>query len=209
MDPAVALATALKHCPLIAILRGIRPDEIEAVADALVEAGFSMIEVPLNSPDPLDSIARIANRYPDPILIGAGTVLTPDQVREVRRAGGKLIVSPNTDRAVIEATVAEAMVSLPGFLTPSEALAALAAGAHGLKLFPAEAVSPAVLRAQRAILPRDAAVFAVGGIKPEGMAPWIAAGAQGFGLGSALYSPGASAAQVRARADAFMAALII
>lgn len=198
---------AMARCPLVAILRGIRLDEIEAVADTLVEAGFSMIEVPLNSPDPLASIARIARRYPAPVLVGAGTVLDVEQVEAVRQAGGRLIVSPNTDVAVIRATAVAGLVSLPGYFTPSEAFAAIGAGANGLKLFPAEAASPAVLRAHRAVLPRDLAVLVVGGVKPESLAIWRASGAQGFGLGSALYSAGADVGKVRRQADDFIASL--
>jgi 2-dehydro-3-deoxyphosphogalactonate aldolase len=185
----------------------VRPDEIESVADALVEAGFSMIEIPLNSPDPLASIARIAKRYGDDVLIGAGTVLSVDQLEAVRDAGGRLIVSPNTNVAVIAASAAAGLVSLPGYATPSEAFAAIAAGASGLKLFPAEAATPAVLRAQRAVLPADMAVLVVGGITPDTMAPWLGSGAQGFGLGSALYRPGDAAAIVGERARHFIDAL--
>ena len=166
-----------------------------------------MIEVPLNSPDPLASIAAIAGRYPAPVLVGAGTVLTVGQVAQVAAAGGRLIVSPNTDADVVAASVAADLVSLPGYATPSEALAALGAGATELKLFPAEAASPAVLKAQRAVLPKHAPVLVVGGITPEGMAPWTAAGADGFGLGSALYTVGSSAAQVAVRARTFVDAV--
>jgi len=194
----------MARCPLVAILRGVRPEEIEGIADALVEAGFSMIEVPLNSPDPLASIARIAGRYGDDVLIGAGTVLSTDQVEAVRGVGGRLIVSPNTNAAVIAASAAAGLVSLPGYATPSEAFAAIEAGASGLKLFPAEAASPAVLRAHRAVLPRDMAVLVVGGITPETMAPWLDSGAQGFGLGSALYKPGDAPAAVGERARRFI-----
>lgn len=201
------LAAALARCPLVAILRGVRPDEVEAIGDALVSAGFSMIEVPLNSPDPVDSIARLARRVGDRALVGAGTVLTVEQVGVVADAGGRLIVSPNTDRAVIAHAAARGLVTLPGFFTPSEGFAALAAGASGLKLFPAEGASPAMLKAQRAVLPRDVPVLAVGGITPDTMAPWRAAGADGFGLGSALYTPGLSAADVGVRARAFIDAL--
>lgn len=197
----------LAECPLVAILRGLTPDEAEPVGDALIEAGFRLIEVPLNSPRPLESIARLVARFGEVATIGAGTVTTVAQVGDVRDAGGTLIVSPHTDERVIAATAATGLVSLPGFLTPSEAFAALGAGAHALKLFPAEAASPAVLKAQRAVLPRDVPVLAVGGIDPEKMAPWLAAGANGFGLGSALYRPGFTAAQVSERAQSFVAAL--
>ena len=198
---------AMARCPLVAILRGVRPEEIEGIADALVEAGFSMIEIPLNSPDPLISIGRIANRYGDDVLIGAGTVLSVEQVEAVRGAGGRVIVSPNTNVAVIAASAAAGLVSLPGYATPSEAFAAIAAGASGLKLFPAEAATPVVLRAQRAVLPADMAVLVVGGITPETMAPWLGSGAQGFGLGSALYRPGDGPAIVGERARHFIHAL--
>jgi len=201
------LADAMARCPLVAILRGVRPDEVEGIADALVEAGFAMIEVPLNSPDPLASIARLARRFGDDVLVGAGTVLDAGQALSVREAGGRLIVSPNTDVEVIAASAAAGMVSLPGYFTPSEGFAALKAGATGLKLFPAEAATPAVLKAQRAVLPRDVPVLVVGGIGPDTMAPWRAVGADGFGLGSALYKPGRSAAEVGAAARAFVAGL--
>jgi 2-dehydro-3-deoxyphosphogalactonate aldolase len=198
---------AVAEAPLAAILRGITPDEAEAVGEALVEAGFRIIEVPLNSPDPLNSIARLARRFGDRALVGAGTVLTTDQVAQVAAAGGQLIVSPSTAPAVIAVTVAAGMISLPGYFTPSEAFAALAAGAHGLKLFPAEAASPAVLKAQRAVLPKNVPVFIVGGVGPGDVARWTAAGANGFGIGSALYKPGKSAADVAVSAREFIAAL--
>ena len=196
---------AFAHCPLVAILRGIAPGEVEAVGEALVEAGFTLIEVPLNSPQPLESIARLARRLEGRALVGAGIVLDVGQVTAVARAGGRLVVSPNTDVAVIGATVEAGLASLPGYFTPSEAFAAIGAGAHALKLFPAEAASPAVLRAQSAVLPAAVPKLAVGGILPESMAGWIAAGARGFGLGSALYRPGMDAAEVRGRADRFVA----
>ncbi len=197
-------AQAMRHCPLVAILRGVRPDEIEAMADVLVEAGFAMIEVPLNSPDPLVSIEKIAHRYGSNLLIGAGTVLTVDQVDAVRDAGGTLVVSPNVNPAVIARSVAHDMVSLPGYATPTEAFAALDAGAHGLKLFPAEAASPAVLKAQLAVIPRHVPVLAVGGVTPENLSDWMAAGAAGGGLGSALYKAGRSAEDVAKAAKAFV-----
>jgi 2-dehydro-3-deoxyphosphogalactonate aldolase len=207
MRPNSDFDSAMARCPLVAILRGVRPEEIEGIADALVEAGFSMIEIPLNSPEPLASIGRIAKRYGDDVLIGAGTVLSVDQVEAVRGVGGRLIVSPNTNVAVIGASAAAGLVSLPGYSTPSEAFAAIAAGASGLKLFPAEAANPAVLRAQRAVLPADMAVLVVGGITPDTMAPWFGSGAQGFGLGSALYKPGDAPALVGERARNFIDAL--
>jgi 2-dehydro-3-deoxyphosphogalactonate aldolase len=198
---------AFARCPLVAILRGLRPDEAEAVGEYLVETGFTLIEVPLNSPDPLESIARLARKLAGRAVIGAGTVLSGAQVAAVLGAGGTMIVSPNADPNVIAATVRAGLVSLPGVFTPSEAFAALDAGATALKLFPAEGSSPAVLKAMRAILPPSARVLAVGGITPQTMTPWLAAGAAGFGLGSALYTPGMSAAQVGDNARAFIAAL--
>lgn len=199
----IDFASALAALPLIAILRGIRPDEVEAIGDALVDAGFRLIEVPLNSPDPLVSIERLARRVGDRAIVGAGTVLTVEQVVHVQDAGGTMIVSPNTDIGVIAHSAAQGLVSLPGYFTPSEAFAALAAGASGLKLFPAEAASPAVIKAQRAVLPKEVPLFAVGGIGPDTMAPWLLAGANGFGLGSALYKAGASVSETAANAHAF------
>ncbi len=195
---------AFAACPLVAILRGVRPNDVEGIGDALVDAGFTLIEVPLNSPDPLDSIARLARRLGRRALIGAGTVLDVGSVAAVKEAGGAMIVSPNADPAVIAASVAAGMASLPGVATPSEAFAALKAGATALKLFPAESASPAVLKAMLAVLPPEVRVLPVGGIAPETMAPWQAAGAAGFGLGSALYRPGMAAGEVAARARSFV-----
>lgn len=205
-DPAARFAEAFAACPLVAVLRGLTPAESEGVGDALVEAGFTLLEVPLNSPDPLVSIERLARRYAGRAIVGAGTVLTPEDVDAVAGAGGELIVSPNTDTAVIRASVARGLISLPGYYTPSEGFAALAAGAHGLKLFPAEGASPAFLKAQRAVLPKATRILAVGGITPETMPQWHAAGADGFGLGSNLYRAGKSAADVLRDATAFVTA---
>jgi 2-dehydro-3-deoxyphosphogalactonate aldolase len=191
-------------CPLVAILRGVKPDEIVAIGDALVEAGVGIIEIPLNSPDPLRSIELLAKHLGDTALVGAGTVLTVGQVGDVARAGGRIIVSPSTDFDVIAATAAESLVSAPGYFTPSEAFLALKAGATALKLFPAEAASPAVLRAQRAVLPKDVPVLIVGGVKPDNVPEWLEAGADGFGLGSALYKPGQTPVEVGAQARAFV-----
>ena len=203
-DPAQNFARAFAACPLVAILRGLTPAEAIPVADALVGAGFTLIEVPLNSPDPYDSIAAIAAHVGDKAIVGAGTVLTTEQVDRVKAAGGTLIVSPNTDVEVIAHSVAQGLISLPGYFTPSEAFAALKAGAHGLKLFPAEGASPTFLKAQRAVLPRDVAVLAVGGITPDNMAEWRAHGADGFGLGSNLYRAGKPAADVAVSARAYV-----
>ena len=199
--------TRLAQCPLVAILRGLTPGEADSIGDALVEGGIRIIEVPLNSPSPLDSIARLSERFAGKALIGAGTVLQPEQVEAVRAAGARLVVSPSTNPAVIAATVDAGMVSCPGYFTPSEAFAALEAGAHALKLFPAEGASPALLKAQRAVLPKDARVIVVGGVGPDSMAPWLAAGADGFGLGSGLYRPGQSASETLERTRAYQAAL--
>lgn len=196
----------LGECPLVAILRGIAPHEAEAIGEALVSAGIRLIEVPLNSPDPLASIEALSMALGDRATIGAGTVTTCAQVESVRNAGGALIVSPNIDEEVIAATVRAGMVSLPGFFTPSEAFTALRAGAHALKLFPAEGTQPAMLKALRAVLPPEAPVLPVGGITPELLPLWLDAGAAGFGLGSALYRPGDAAADVGRQAARFVAA---
>ncbi len=197
---------AFARCPLIAILRGVKPDEVEAIGDALVTAGFTLIEVPMNSPEPLESVSRLAKRFAGRAVIGAGTVLKVEQVQQVADAGGTMIISPNANLDVIRASAAAGLVSLPGIMTPSEAFAALDAGATALKLFPAEAASPTVLKAMRAVL-TEARILPVGGVSPDTMAPWIAAGAPGFGLGSALYKVGMTAEQVGANARAFIAAL--
>jgi 2-dehydro-3-deoxyphosphogalactonate aldolase len=198
------LESLLQELPLIAILRGIRPAEIEAAAEALTAAGFRIIEIPLNSPEPLESIRHLAGR--PGLLAGAGTVLSAAEVEAVAAAGGRLMVSPNADREVIAAAKRHGMVALPGVATPSEAFAALAAGADGLKMFPAEILPPKAVRAWRAVLPRAVALLPVGGITPESMADYLAAGADGFGLGSALYKPGMGAAELGERAKAFAAA---
>jgi len=198
---------AFAACPLVAILRGLTPAEAPAVGDALVAAGFTLIEVPMNSPDPLASIALLAERLRGRALVGAGTVLNPAQVEDVARAGGTLIVSPNTDVRVIGAAVAMNLSSLPGYYTATEAFAALDAGAAALKLFPADGASPAMLKAHRAVLPASTRVLAVGGISPDTMPDWRAAGANGFGLGSNLYRPGKSAADVGLDAGAFVTAI--
>jgi 2-dehydro-3-deoxyphosphogalactonate aldolase len=199
--------TAFAACPLVAILRGVRPDEVVAIGETLVGAGFTLIEVPLNSPDPFDSIARLAEALGERAMIGAGTVLTTNDVARVAEAGGRMVISPNTNIDVIRATVAAGMASLPGYFTPSEAFTAIEAGATALKLFPAEGASPAVLKAQRAVLPRETPILAVGGVTPESLAAWRAAGADGFGLGSALYRAGDGADQVGRAAAAFVEAI--
>lgn len=198
---------AFAQCPLVAILRGLTPDEAEDVVGALIDGGFRIIEVPLNSPDPLDSIGRLARRFGDRAVIGAGTVLTPEQVGQVQAVGGRLIIAPNFDPAVARAAAQHRLIYGPGVGTVSEAFAALQAGAAVLKLFPAEMIPPVAVKAMRAVLPRDAHVLPVGGISPDTMAPYLAAGADGFGLGSALYKPGMAADQVGANARAFVTAL--
>jgi len=194
-------------CPLIAIIRGVTSDEAENVGEALYQAGIRIIEVPLNSPEPLASIERLAKRMGDRALVGAGTVLNARQVAEVKAAGGQLIVSPNTNTDVIAASVIAGLVSCPGYFTPSEAFSALDAGAHALKLFPAEATTPAVVKAQRAVLPKDIPLLVVGSVKPELMPAWLEAGANGFGLGSGVFKPGNTAAEVLVHARAYVAAL--
>ena len=205
MNAQEKFAAALSRIPLVAILRGLPPSEALAVGEALTSTGWTMLEVPLNSPDPLIGIATLASHFPQ-ALIGAGTVLTPDDVRNVHAAGGQLIVSPNFNPAVVREALRLGMVCLPGVMTATEAIAALEAGATGLKLFPAEMLTPAVLRALRAVLPADTRLLPVGGITPENMSSYLGAGANGFGIGSALYKPGMKAAQVLANAMNFIAA---
>ncbi len=192
--------------PIIAILRGLRPTEAEVVGQVLLEAGIDRIEVPLNSPDPLDSISILAAAYGDRALIGAGTVLTAEQVDAVANANGKLIVSPNCDTEVIRRTSELGLQSWPGVFTPTEAFAALNAGATGLKLFPGILAGPAGLSAVRAVLPKGTQVFAVGGAGPENFDQWIAASADGFGIGSALYKPGMESGEIADRANQIVAA---
>ncbi len=199
------LHQSLGQCPLVAILRGIEPDEVQAVGQALVDQGMVLIEVPLNSPQPLQSIERLAQAHPA-LLIGAGTVTSAEQVHQVQAAGGRLIVSPHWDQAVLEAALKLEMACIPGVATPSEAFAAHAAGAHALKLFPAELIGPVVVKAMRAVLPPALPLLPVGGITTENMAPYWQAGARGFGIGSALYAPGRSAEQVGQAASRFVAA---
>ncbi len=199
-------AAALAQCPLIAILRGIRPEEAAAAGEVLVDSGFTLIEVPLNSPDPLRSIAILAGTVGDRAVVGAGTVLSCKQVADVAAAGGRLVVSPNTDAAVIAATVEAGLASVPGFLTPSEAFAAHAAGATALKYFPAEASSPHILKALKTVLPTGVPVIVTGGITPDKLALWSASGATGFGLGGALYRPGIALGDLKRHADDFVLA---
>lgn len=197
----------LDECPLVAIIRGVTPGEAEAIGEAIYDGGIRIIEVPLNSPDPLRSIESLARKFGEQVLVGAGTVLSVEQVRQVKEAGGRIIVSPDTNIDVIAASAQAGLVSSPGYFTPSEAFYAIRAGATGLKLFPAEGASPSVLKAQLAVLPKDVPVLAVGGIAPDNMQPWLDAGAAGFGLGSGLYKPGQSAADTLEKTRAYVAGL--
>ena len=192
--------------PIIAILRGISPDEAVPAVETLLDAGISWIEVPLNSPEPMQSIAAMSDAYGDKAVIGAGTVLTPDQVADVAAAGGQLIVSPNCDPDVIKATKALGLQSWPGVFSPTEAFAALAAGADGLKLFPGSMAGPSGLKALRAVLPKKTLVYPVGGAGVSNFAAWRAAGADGFGIGTALYVPGLTLRELRERAEAIVTA---
>lgn len=205
-SPLVAdrrLEAAMQALPLVAILRGLQPAEAADVGQALYSEGFRLIEVPLNSPEPLRSIALLRAALPDDAVVGAGTVLTTRAVAQVQEAGGELIVMPHADTEVIRHAKVRGLACVPGVATPTEAFAALAAGADALKLFPAELVTPPVLKAMRAVLPRDVALLPVGGITPERMTAYRAAGASGFGLGSALYAPGMTVQETAQRAEAF------
>jgi len=199
------LDAALKQLPLVAILRGVKPEEVEAIADAVYAEGFRVIEVPLNSPNALDSIARLARCMPADAVVGAGTVLSVQAVADVAGAGGKVIVMPHADAEVIRAAKARGLYCVPGAATPTEAFAAVHAGADAVKLFPAELITPAIVKAMRAVLPKELRLLPVGGITPDNMGPYVKAGAAGFGLGSALYAPGLTAAEVAQRARAFVA----
>lgn len=201
------LADYLAELPLVAILRGLHPDNALAVGACLLEADFRIIEVPLNSPQPFESIKRLTEAYADRALIGAGTVLSCDDVERVYRTGAKLIVMPHWDAAVVGAAKDRGLICIPGIATPSEAFAALDAGADGLKLFPAELLIPAVLKAMRAVLAKDILMLPVGGITPDNMAAYWQAGASGFGLGSALYKADMDAAQIAANGGRFKAAI--
>lgn len=197
----------LQQCPLVAIIRGITPDESEAIGEAIYEGGIRIIEVPLNSPDPFNSIRRLVTKFGERMLIGAGTVLNPHEVGHVRDAGGRLVVSPETNSEVIRATASAGLVSSPGYFTPSEAFTAIRAGATALKLFPAEAATPTVLGAQLAVIPKEVPILPVGGIRPDTMRPWLEAGATGFGLGGGLYKAGQSPSETLEKARAYVAAL--
>jgi 2-dehydro-3-deoxyphosphogalactonate aldolase len=197
---------AIAMCPLVAILRGITPDEAVPTVETLVSVGFTIVEVPLNSPAALDSIHRLASRFGEVAVIGAGTVLTPDQTAQVHAAGGSLVVAPNVDLRVADEAHKRGMTYGPGVATATEAFGAIEVGAAFLKLFPAEMIPPKAVKALRAVLPRGTHLFPVGGISPTGMASYVEAGANGFGLGLALYQPGSTLSETRERAQAFVQA---
>ena len=205
--PHASLSDWLARCPLIAILRGVAPDEVVEIGEALDAAGIAIVEVPMNSPEPVESIRRLVQKFGTRMLIGAGTVTTVAEVEEIDAFGGRLIVMPHADVAVIRAAKAHGLFACPGFLTPTEAFAALHAGADGIKLLPAEASSPGILKAMRAVLPPGTQVLPVGGIDSGNMQPWLAAGAAGFGLGSSIYRPGDTPDIVAAKAANLLAGL--
>ena len=207
MNAQELLHRYLDECPLVGIIRGVTPGEAEAIGDAIYEGGIRIIEVPMNSPDPLNSIELLARKFGQDVLVGAGTVLDRADVQRVKDVGGRIIVSPDTNIEVIAASAAAGLVASPGYFTPSEAFAAIRAGANALKLFPAEGGSPAMLKAQLAVIPKHVPVLAVGGISPTNMGPWLEAGASGFGLGGGLYKPGQSAAETLEKARAYVAGL--
>ena len=207
MDAGERFRFFLGRCPLVAIIRGVTPEEAVEVGEAIFAAGIRIIEVPLTSPDPIASIGRLAGRFGDRALVGAGTVLDPADVAGIADAGGRVIVSPNSHVPVIEASVAAGLVSSPGFFTPSEAFEALRAGAHALKFFPAEAAGPAAVKSMKAVLPPDVPVLVVGGVAPGAVRAWLEAGADGFGLGSGVYRPGQDAETVGRQAAAYVEAV--
>jgi len=208
LSSAMLWERVLAELPLIAILRGIEPPDAVGVTDALSRAGFLCVEVPLNSPNALESISKIRERFDGRLLIGAGTVLTETEVAAIHDAGAQIAISPNTNSAVIAAAKRHNLISIPGFATPTEALAGIAAGANALKLFPAESISPAVVRSLKAVLPASLPILPVGGITPANMAAYIGAGAAGFGIGSSIYTPGTTADIVGRRAAVFVKAWV-
>jgi 2-dehydro-3-deoxyphosphogalactonate aldolase len=197
----------LQRCPLVAILRGVQPAEAESICSALEKAGICIVEVPLNSPRPLESIAILSRSFGSRMLIGAGTLTEPSQVGEVASAGGRLIVTPHADTAIVRAAKAAGLFAIPGFFNPTEAFALLQAGADAIKLFPAEVLGTPMIKALRAVLPKSAIVIPVGGVDAQQIAPWMAAGALGLGIGSAIYKPGDDARIVEAKAQALVAAV--
>jgi 2-dehydro-3-deoxyphosphogalactonate aldolase len=197
----------LQRCPLVAILRGVQPSEAESICSALEKAGICIVEVPLNSPKPLESIAILSQTFGSRMLIGAGTLTEPSQVGEVAAAGGRLVVTPHADTEIVRAAKAAGLFAIPGFFNPTEAFALLQAGADAIKLFPAEVLGTPMLKALRAVLPKSTIVIPVGGVDKEQIAPWMAAGALGLGVGSAVYKPGDDARAVEAKAQALVAAV--
>jgi 2-dehydro-3-deoxyphosphogalactonate aldolase len=197
----------LARSPLVAILRGVQPDEVEAICSALERAGISIVEVPLNSPRPLESISILSRSFGDRMLIGAGTLTSPEQVEEVAAAGGRLIVTPHADTAIVRAAKRAGLFACPGFFNPTEAFALLDAGADAIKLFPAEVLGPPMLKALRAVLPASAMVIPVGGVDADQIAPWMAAGALGLGVGSSVYKVGDNAVVVEVKARTLVAAV--
>jgi 2-dehydro-3-deoxyphosphogalactonate aldolase len=198
----------LDQCPLIAIIRGVTADEVEGIGDAIYEGGIRIVEVPLNSPEPLKSIERLAKKFGERMLVGAGTVLDPADVSRIRDVGGRIIVSPDANPQVISAAASADLVSSPGYFTPTEAFRAIRAGATSLKLFPAEGATPAVLKAHLAVIPNAIPILIVGGIQPGNMRPWLDAGARGFGLGGGLYKPGQSPAETLDKARAYVRGVV-
>jgi 2-dehydro-3-deoxyphosphogalactonate aldolase len=197
----------LQRCPLVAILRGVQPAEAESICAALERAGICIVEVPLNSPNPLESISILSRSFASRMLIGAGTLTDPSQVGEVAAAGGRLIVTPHADAAIVRTAKAAGLFAVPGFFNPTEAFALLQAGADAIKLFPAEVLGPPMLKALRSVLPKSAIIIPVGGVDTEQIAPWMAAGALGLGIGSAIYKPGDDARIVERKAQALVAAV--
>jgi 2-dehydro-3-deoxyphosphogalactonate aldolase len=203
IDSRHKLNTAVASLPFVAVMRGIRPVESAQIGTCLYEAGFRIIEVPLNSENPFGSVETLRKTLPADAIVGAGTVLAPDDVRRVYDAGGEAIFSPHGDPAVIRSAKAMKLISVPGIMTPTEAFSAISAGADALKIFPAELITPKIIKAMRAVLPKDLLLLAFGGITPDTMKPYVDAGAGAFGLGSALYKPGMSSAEVATRAKGF------
>ena len=203
----MTLKAWLEKSPLIAILRGVKPSEAESIGAALEETGIAIVEVPLNSPEPLKSIEILSRSFGDRMLIGAGTLTNVSEVASITSAGGRLIVTPHADVAIVHAAKAAGLITVPGFFNPTEAFTLLQAGADGIKLFPADVLGPGMLKAMRAVLPKDAIVIPVGGVGVAQIPEWLGAGAQGFGLGSSLYKPGDSPAAVKTKAKAFVEAL--
>ena len=202
----MTLEDALDACGIVAILRGVTPDEVVAVSQTLYDAGIRVVEVPLNSPEPFTSIEKLSKAFADKLVVGAGTVLTVQDVNLLKAHGGQISVSPDCNEATISRAVELGIVPLPGVFTPTEAFAAIRAGAKHLKLFPAEVASPATIKAWKAVLPKHVKIYAVGGVTPENMGDWLAAGASGFGIGSSIFKPGMSMAKISESAHSLVSA---